>query len=259
MDLSQARHAFVTGGASGIGLVIADALATRGIPVTLADIDAPALDAVLAARSKHYRGEVLDARDRAGWAKAKASAEAVLGPVDILVNNAGIAPDGRHFADMDPTSFDRIIAINLTGVFNGISAFAADLRARKRGHIVNTSSFAGLVGFPGIGSYATAKAGVVAMSEVLRREMAPHGVGVSVLCPGLVATNLGENTRKLGGQDRDRSEKMPDSGVSAAQVGETVADGIAQNLGYIITHPDLWDGVSQRMDRIRQAFHPTAA
>lgn len=255
MNLASAKHAFITGGASGIGLGIADALARRDISVTLADVDASALVAVLASRSERYRGEPLDTRDRQGWAKAKSTSEAAFGPVDILVNNAGIAPDGLELADADPTSFDRIIAINLTGVFNGVSAFAADLRARRRGHIVNTSSMAGLAArFPGIAAYATAKAGVVALSEALRAELAPYDVGVSVLCPGLVATNLAQTTLKLGGRLRGSDRTMPESGMDPARVGEMVADAIARNLPYIITHPDLWGSVEKRMEALREAF-----
>jgi len=255
MDLSAARHAFVTGGASGIGLGIVDALVKRGIRVTIADIDADSLGQVLVSRKDTCRGQVLDTRDRPGWARAKAEAEQAFGPVDILVNNAGIAPDGRLFADMDPQSFDRIIAINLTGVFNGVSAFAADMRARGKGHIVNTSSIAGLsVSFPGVGAYGVAKFGVVALSEGLRNEMAPHGVGVSVLCPGYVATNLARSTVKLGGVVRDSALSIPDSGVSAADVGEMVACAIAENRAYIITHPDSWKGVEKRLRAIEAAF-----
>ena len=255
MNLSDARHAFITGGASGIGLAIADALAARGVPVTVADVDREALEAVLASRAGRARGQRLDTRDRAGWAQAKREAEAALGPVDILVNNAGIAPDGRDFAEMDPESFDRIVAINLTGVFNGVSAFAGDMRARGRGHIVNTSSLAGLTSpFPGVGAYAVAKFGVVAMSEGLRTELAPYGVGVSVLCPGLVATNLPQTTLKLGGQLRDPSAPMQGSGVTAEAVGELVARAIAANQLYVITHPELWPAVEPRLTAIREAF-----
>jgi NAD(P)-dependent dehydrogenase (short-subunit alcohol dehydrogenase family) len=255
MDLSVAHHAFVTGGASGIGLGIADALARRGVSVTLADIDPEALDAAVAGRSGQFRVQRLDTRDRDAWVEAKTEAEAAFGPVDILVNNAGIAPDGREFADMDPQSFDRILAINLTGVFNGVTAFAGDLRGRGRGHIVNTASMAGLsLAFPGVGAYAVAKAGVVALSEGLRIELAPHGVGVSVLCPGQVATNLAQSTIKLGGQLRSMQGAMRDSGVSAAKVGEITARAIEANSPYIITHPEQWGAVEKRLNRIRDAF-----
>jgi NAD(P)-dependent dehydrogenase (short-subunit alcohol dehydrogenase family) len=254
MDLSQAKHAFITGGASGIGLAIGDALVSRGVRVSLADIDQPSLLEVLSRRSGLYGGQTLDTRDREAWADAKARAEAAFGPVDILVNNAGIGPNGQGFADMDPASFDRIIAINLTGVFNGVAAFAADMRRRGRGHIVNTSSTAGLTFSPqGAGAYTVAKHGVVSMSETLRAEMAPHGVGVSVLCPGLVATNLPRSTARLSGAG-DLNASMPDTSIDPALVGDLVADGIEKNLPYILTHPEYWPSIEQRQKAVEAAF-----
>lgn len=254
MDLSQARHAFITGGASGLGLGMADALAARGIAATIADIDAEALAQVVATRGNSFRGQVLDTRDREGWAKARAEAEAALGPVDILINNAGISPNGREFADMDPESFDRILGINLVGIVNGVFAFAAGMRDRGRGHIVNTSSQAGLVTtVPGVGAYSVAKFGVTALSEALRREMEPHGVGVSVLCPGWVPTNLGANTVKLGGDVNRYSTGVPPTTISADDVGRMVVDGIERNAAHIITHKDVWRSVEERMNAIREA------
>jgi NAD(P)-dependent dehydrogenase (short-subunit alcohol dehydrogenase family) len=255
MDLGTARHAFITGGASGIGLGIADALAARGIAVTIADADAASLQSVLAGRQGRWRAENFDTRDRQRWAAAKAAAEAAFGPVDVLVNNAGIGPNGRDFADMPPDSFDRILGINLVGVFNGVSAFAADLRARRHGHIVNTASMAGLAfGHPGIGAYTVAKFGVVGLTETLRSELAPHGVGVSVLCPGLVQTNLPQNTLKLGGELRDGTVSLPEGGITPAQVAVQVLDGITRNLPYIVTHPQQWPAVEKRFTALREAF-----
>ncbi len=252
MNLTSARHAFITGGASGIGLGIAEALAARGLAVTIADIDGETLEAIAPPRG--FNAQLLDTRDRQGWALAKAQAQAAHGPVDVLVNNAGIAPNGMEFADMDPASFDRIIAINLVGIFNGISAFAADMRDAQRGHIVNTSSMAGLqASISGVGAYAAAKFGVTGMSESLRKEMAPHGVGVSLLCPGYVQTNLGANTAKLGGELRGGGV-MPPSGVSPADVGAMVVAGVEADLPYIITHPDNWPGVAKRSAALALAF-----
>jgi NAD(P)-dependent dehydrogenase (short-subunit alcohol dehydrogenase family) len=233
---------------------MADALIKRGIPVTLADIDAEALAAATAARGNSVRGAVLDVRSREAWAKAKAEAEAAFGPVDILCCNAGISPNGAEFADTSPESYDIILAINLGGVANGIFAFAADMRARGKGHIVCTSSQAGLMtAVPGIGAYAVAKFGVTAISEQLRTEMAPHGVGVSCLCPGYVSTNLAANTVKIGGEVRKYSDYMPPVTIGPAEVGEMVADGIEQNAAHIITHKDVWRGVEKRMLGIKAA------
>lgn len=254
MDLIQASHAFVTGGASGIGLGIADALAARGLKVTIADVNAEALADVLAVRGENFRGVELDVRDRDGWQRAKTDAEAAFGPVDVLVNNAGIAPNGQNFADMQPESFDRILAINLVGIFNGVSAFAAGMRERGKGHIVNTSSQAGLnASIPSVGAYAVAKYGVTALSENLRDELAPHGVGVSALCPGYVQTNLAVNTRRIGGDIRQYTATMPSSDVTADDVGQMVVRGIEENAPYILTHADAWPGIEKRMLAIQAA------
>ena len=228
--------------------------AARGYRVAIADINEDSLKEVLATRGNQFRGVRLDTRDRENWQKAKAEAEAAFGPVDILVNNAGISPNGREFADMDPESFDRILAINLVGIVNGIFAFGADMRERGNGHIVNTSSQAGLTaGIPGVGAYSVAKFGVTSLSEGLRVEMEPHGVGVSVLCPGYVQTNLGANTVKIGGDIRQYTAAMPESDVTPADVGEMVAEGIEQNAAYILTHKDVWPGVEKRMNAIKAA------
>lgn len=253
MDLAQAKHAFITGGAHGIGLGLADALAARGVRVTITDIDGEALQNALRTRPT-MRGHAFDTRDRAAWAEAKAQAEAALGPVDILINNAGIGPNGREFAEMSPGSFDRIIAINLVGVFNGVSAFAADMRARKTGHIVNVSSMAGIASaYPGLGAYAVSKFGVVALTETLHIELAPHGVGVSVLCPGMIQTNLGFTTAKLNDM-KNAPGPMPESAMSPAEVAEHTLRGIEDNALFILTHKDRWASVEQRMLVLKQAF-----
>lgn len=254
MNLNEAKHAFITGGASGLGLGIADALAARGLSVTIADVNRDSLEEAAARRGNQFRGIELDTRERDRWLEAKDEAVRLFGPVDILVNNAGIAPNGREFADMDPESFDRILGINLVGIYNGVWAFAADMRARGKGHIVNTSSQAGLTAsVPGVGAYAVAKYGVTALSEALRQELAPHGVGVSVLCPGYVQTNLAVNTTRLGGEIRQYTARMPESSVTPAHVGEMVASGIENDEAFIVTHPGVWKSMEARLASIRAA------
>jgi NAD(P)-dependent dehydrogenase (short-subunit alcohol dehydrogenase family) len=262
MDLSQAKHAFITGGASGIGLGIADALAKRGVPVTIVDIDEESVRAIVADRKGRLRSQVLDVRDRAAWAAAKAEAETALGPVDILVANAGIGPEGKELVDADPECFDRLMAINVGGIFNAISAFGADMRARMRGHIVITGSVAGLAvpNIPRLGSYAAAKSAVVALGEALRPEMAPHGIGVSTLCPGMVASNLGRNTARMGGRPQpltiETRAGAPVFGpaMDPAEVGEITALGIERNDAYIVTHPQEWAEVANRWRELEAAF-----
>lgn len=154
MDLSEGHHAFVTGGASGIGLAMACALAERGLSVTIADINEESLDQAGHGGRLAFNRQLLDVRDRGDWEAAKAGAESRYGPVDVLIHNAGIATDGRALMDMPP-SFERIIAINLTGIYNGVWAFGRDMAARGQGHMILTSSEVGLVTcYPGIEAYA---------------------------------------------------------------------------------------------------------
>ena len=254
MENLTGKHAFVTGGASGIGLALAHAFLNEGALVTIADFDQQRLDAIEAPFTKI----ALDVRDRASWSAAKAAAEASNGPVAILCNNAGIGPDRTELAETDPDIFDRMIAIKLTGAFNGIHAFAADMRSRGEGHIVNTASMAGLeAGGARMGAYASAKFGLVGMSEVLRAEMEPHGVGVSVLCPGMVATGLPATLAKANGKFEPAMEEWVMPGISADRVALRVVEGIKGNWPYILTHGERRDAVAERHAAIMAAFDDT--
>jgi len=261
MEELAGRHAFITGGAGGIGLAIGRALAARGARVTLADIDGEVLATTVAGFPGEALGAPLDVRDRSAWSTARKTAEDRFGPVDILCNNAGIGPDAKLIADTAPETFDRIVAINLTGVFNGVSEFAAAMRARASGHIVNTSSTAGLLAAPHIGPYVASKFGVLGLSEALRYELAPHGVGVSVLCPGLVATRLGESTRKITGEPPPAQTPARPAGmvgIDPAYVGERVADAIQGNRFYILPHGEYREAVAGRAARLQAAFAEAA-
>jgi len=253
MELSAANHAFITGGASGIGLATADALIRRGVRVTIADINADSLAEALASRGNLLRGVLLDVRDRDQWQAAKAKAEEVFGSVDLLINNAGIAPDGKELADSLPESFERIIAINFIGVYNGIITFGSGIRALGRGHIVNVASMAGLSSERATsGAYSASKYAVISLSETLRVEMAPHGIGVSVLCPGLVLTNLPENTARIGGALRPGG-KMP-GGLDPAIAGEMAVRGIERDSFYILTDFSRTDPIERRFAEQLAAF-----
>lgn len=253
MQLSSTNHAFITGGASGIGLGIADALVKRGVRVTIADINAEALAEVLATRGNALRGVLLDVRSRDQWHEAKAKAEEVFGPVDILVNNAGIAPDGMELADSQPESFERIIGINFMGTYNGVVTFGAGIRALGHGHMLNVASMAGLSSERATaGAYAASKYAVVSLSETLRVEMAPHGIGVSLMCPGLVMTNLPDNTAKIGGNLRPGG-KMP-GGLEAGVAGEMAVRGIERGQFYILTSFDRDEPIRRRFEEQLAAF-----
>lgn len=254
MEKIAGQIAFVTGGASGIGLAIARALVAADARVMIADIDGQALDAAVATLGQQGAAVRLDVRDRDGWAAARGAVEARFGPVGILVNNAGIGPDGHALVDMAPVAFDRVIAIKLTGTFNGIATFGAEMRARGQGHIVNTASMAGLIAGAQLGAYTASKFAVVGLSEVLRAEMAPYGIGVSVLCPGLVRTNLGATTAAAGSDRVHASDQTTDAGIDPAIVGALVIDGIRSNKLHIVTHGDYRGHVERRMARVLGAF-----
>jgi NAD(P)-dependent dehydrogenase (short-subunit alcohol dehydrogenase family) len=182
------KVAFVTGSAGGIGLGIARACAEAGMKIVLSDIDGVALEQSAAELAKETGAEVmavpLDVTDRDDWARAAREVPEALGPVQLLVNNAGVSTLGMRFDEVGPELWDRVISINLTGVYNGVHYFLDGMRVAGGGHIVNTSSMGGLMGFPTLSPYSASKFAVVGLSEALSGELAESGIGVSVLCPG---------------------------------------------------------------------------
>ena len=252
MESIEGRSSFVTGGASGVSALPSQrhsSVRARESPswtgTRRGSRQSPPgwAPAVI--------GVELDVRDREGWQRAKRTAEDANGAVEILVSNAGVAPDQNEFADMAPEHFDRLHAIMLTGAFNGVHTFGGGMRERRRGHIVNTASMAGLMASARLGAYTTAKFGVVGLSEVLRAEMESYGVGVSVLCPGLVRTNLGSDNP--GATPGQRQESMQ-AGIDPSLVGAQVLNAIRRNDLYIITHGEYAPVVARRAQRIQKAF-----
>lgn len=244
------RTALVTGGASGIGLGIAGALVGEGARVVLCDWNEGWLRRETERFGDAVIGQHFDVRDRDGWQRARRAAEDAFGPVEILVNNAGVITGQFELADTPVEDFDRLIGIMLVGMFNGVHTFAAGMRERRDGHILNTASMAGLVINPKLGSYTTAKFAVVGMSEVLRVEMDPHGVGVSVLCPGLVRTNLGIRDEESQ-LTEDRS--VMEDGMDPALVGARVVEAIRNNELHVLTHGGYEQRLAARADRVQRA------
>src|SRR5262245_195114 len=252
MDQIDGRTAFVTGGASGIGLAIAEALVAAGARVVLADWNVEALEREAARLGGATVAQHLDVTDRAGWEVAKRASADAFGPVDLLVNNAGVAPGPYELADMPPDHFDRIIHINLIGVFNGVRTFGPDMRARGAGHIVNVASMVGLAGVSRMGAYTAAKFGVVGLSEALRDEMAPHGVGVSVLCPGAVHTNITAHE-----EVRD-PRSVAAFRIPARVVADHLLEAIRAGDFYVMTHAN-GANVAARAARLQEAFDKAPA
>lgn len=192
------KRALITGAGSGLGLALAKRYARAGYAIAVADLQLDraesAVSALKALGSGHF-AVVVDVADAA-------SVEAMRDTVqthwpegfDVLINNAGVATGGS-VADSSLEDWHWVIGINLMGVVHGMKTFAPMFQRRHGGHIISTASFAGIAGAPGIASYSTVKAAVVALSESVRAEMHPHAVKVSVICPSFFKTNLLETAR----------------------------------------------------------------
>jgi|tagenome__1003787_1003787.scaffolds.fasta_scaffold20975586_3 NAD(P)-dependent dehydrogenase (short-subunit alcohol dehydrogenase family) len=229
----MSRRVLVTGAASGLGLALVRRCAARGDAVLATDLaqtaDAPSWvlpDGVC------YRQ--LDVRDDDDWEAARAWVSAEWGGLDLLVNNAGVAGGGRiELCSMDDWRW--ITEINLFGVVRGTRTFVPMMKAAGGGRIVNVASLAGLVHPPGMGSYNAVKAAVVAFSETAAHELAPWGVGCSVVCPSYFRTNL---MASMQGSDTDLAEKMTQlvekSPISAEDIAAAILDGIEQGRELIV-------------------------
>lgn len=265
------RTAFITGGANGIGLGIARALARAGAKLALIDLDAEALEKAKAelGEATEVFAAVLDVRDRAAYARVADEAEATLGPVSILVNNAGVA-GGAPSNRMTYELWDWGMGINLDGVINGVQTFLPRIVERGQGgHIVNTASGAGLFAPPGNTLYCTAKFAVVGMSEALSVELEPQGIGVTVLCPGPVATDIIERTRALqpkvtkamSAEQRstafarsDEAKKALSNGAPPDAVGEMVLAAIRENRLFVHTDRVSAEPIKARTKALLDAF-----
>jgi NAD(P)-dependent dehydrogenase (short-subunit alcohol dehydrogenase family) len=265
----EGKVAVVTGGASGIGKGIAEALKNEGVELVIADIEDGALQ-----RTAEELGATGIQTDVSSAESVGALATEVVerfGTAHVLVNNAGIGPMGR-IADLTLDDWKWMVGVNLWGVIHGIHAFLPILKGNEEGgHIVNTSSMAGLVGMPGLGSYTLTKYGVLGLTEVLAKELEEDGskVGATVLCPGTIHTNIGTSSRNRPGDnagglhDVDISQEGSEVDMSGVrwmipiEVGTIVVDCIRSGELYALTHPDWWDMVEPRFVAIASAFGKT--
>jgi short-subunit dehydrogenase len=204
----------VTGASRGIGAATAKAMAARGARVGLIARSADELDDVLAAVGGTGVASTADVSDRAATIAAIEEVEAALGPVDVLVANAGIGAYGP-LVDMSYEEIDRVVAVNVLGTMYAIRAVLPGMIARRRGHIVTIGSIAGRIGSPFEAVYSATKFAGVGLTEAFAVEVAPYGVGVSLVNPGVVATEFGA----ARGHPYDRERPKP---ISA----EAVADGV---------------------------------
>jgi NAD(P)-dependent dehydrogenase (short-subunit alcohol dehydrogenase family) len=266
------KTAFVTGAASGIGLGIATALAQAGVKVMLCDIEDAALaKAVEGLKQTNADVEGIKA-DVSLKAELKAAAEAVVsryGKVHILVNNAGVGAGG-HYGAWTDAAWDWTLGVNLMATVWGIEIFGPLLEQHGGGgHIVSTASIAGLISHDS-GSYNVTKYGVVALSEGLRGELAPRGIGVSVLCPGFIRTKIVDCLRNLPQRfERPADDKLAalqpsdfvkmirdrvSNGIDPSYVGELVREGIENDWPYIFTDSEFEPFIEARFAAIKQGF-----
>lgn len=242
MDSFDDKVAVVTGGASGIGRGIALELARRGAHVVVADIHEQRLVAVVEELQEigvQALGRRCDVTSDEDVDQLHASVVEHFGRVDVLCNNAGVAvigpPERVAMAD-----WEWALQVNVLGIVRGVRAFVPGMLERSSGYVLNTASIAGVWAYTwDAPAYITSKFAAYGLSEVLARRLRPHGIGVSVLCPGLVSTNLAETARASGiPQGADWSYFPPDisDAVEPEQVGIQVAEGILAGKFAIFTH-----------------------
>ncbi len=269
MEDVEGKTAFITGGASGIGLGMATAFVQAGMKVVIADIRRDHIAAALRSfdeggRRASVHAIELDVTDRDGFARAADEAERVFGPTHVLCNNAGVGILGpAKLARYD--DWDWGLGVLLGGVVNGIQTFLPRLLAHgEGGHIVNTASMAGVLPIAGAAIYITAKAAVIGLSEALRSELAEEGIGVSAFCPGPVRTNIHEVGRMRPHHYRDsgyleherKLEERPSSPLwmDPLECGRRVLRGILRNDLYIFTHPEFRGGAEERFQAMLASF-----
>ena len=271
------KVAFITGGASGMGLAMARSFAAAGMKVAIADVEQDALDRVKA-EFNASNAEVItlqvDVTDRAAMEAAADATEAAFDKVHVLVNNAGVAVGGS-LDQMSYEDWDWVMGVNLDGVVNGLQAFVQRIKAHgEGGHVVNTASLAGHFAIPGLGVYTATKYAVVGISETLRADLKQHDIGVSVLCPGVVNTNIFDSGRNrpshLQGEtdtakmvlsedvaEPEREQRMAEMMARAldpAVVGDMVLHSIQEDEFYIFSHPEVEPMVSGRAAEVTDAF-----
>ncbi|MAW79841.1 MAG: short-chain dehydrogenase [Parvularcula sp.] len=256
------RTAFITGGANGIGLGLARALLAEGVKVAIADIRQEALETALETLdNQEVIGLRLDVASRKEFADAADEAESRLGPVSLLFNNAGI----NLFQTIDESTYDDwdwVLGVNLHGVINGVQTFVSRMKDRgEGGHIVNTASMSSFLAGPVPGIYNTAKFAVRGLSESLRYSLAPHRIGVSVLCPGLVKSHiyasddvrpeaLAARGKPVDAAFNTQLAKVHEAGMEPDEVAAKTLEAIRENKFYIFPHPEFRDELREVFDEI---------
>lgn len=277
MDTLTGKVAVVTGAASGIGNALARRFAADGMRVVLADIEAPALDAAAEAMRAEGADVLAVVTDTSLRESVDALAERTVshfGAVHVVCNNAGVGSRGLKLVDVPERDMDWVLGVNLWGVLHGIWAFVPLLREQNEGHVVNTASISGLSHRPRMGPYNASKAAVVALSETLQFELEDEGsdVGVSVVCPGWIRTNISQALRNL--PERYHYELTPEQAAEMAEykahrkqvvrgeaiepddLADRVRDAILDGRFYVFSDEASVDAAKARFDRIVAGDNP---
>src|SRR5271165_6150737 len=263
MDISG-KTAIVTGAASGIGLGIATALAEAGANVVMADIQKDAVEEAangLSGTNKRVMPVRIDVTQEQSVLDALAEAERNFGKLHIACNNAGVPMHGTRLIDVPPGDWEFVIGVNIWGVIHGI------LKHGEEGHIVNTASVAGFQNRRGTnqGPYSMSKYAALSLSEALEHELEGTNVGVSVLCPGPINTNIARGARNrpdhMGGpqiranEEAVLAERLATTGLDPMKVGERVVDAIRTKTFYAFVSAVPAEVIKSRHRRIEDALN----
>ena len=235
------KRAFITGAGSGLGLTFALALAKSGWSIGLTDINKARLEAAVSAVNSaggQATGYVFDVADHVKFKSATDAFTKKNGGIDIGINNAGIGCGGL-FDEVSIDLFHKVIETNLMGVANGCHLFVPIMKKQGHGHILNVASAAAFATAPRMSAYSVSKAGVVALSECLKAELAGSNVSVSVLCPSYARTNIGNDSI---GAEADRAFSrllVNEAQLSAEQVVESAFKGMEEGKLYIVLPNDV--------------------
>ncbi|PXX70644.1 short-subunit dehydrogenase [Nocardia tenerifensis] len=248
----------VTGAGSGIGRAIALRFAAAGAHVVVSDLNrdsAAATEAMIHARGRRACAARLDVTDPSAWEAFARDVLADHGVPDVLVNNAGMLVSGA-FVDLTPADWDRQLSVNLLGVVHGCRVFGQQMIDNgKRGHIVNIASAAAFTPTPVMSAYSVSKAGVKMLTECLRLEFGPKGIGVSAICPGVINTNIGEHAVTVGVDEelvargkeltrrvQDAAAKLPFSPLSPDLVARAAQRAVRYDLAVVPVRAEAWLG-----------------